>query len=280
MLWKQNAREMWLQVPPLLLLKRVERGDGFEAWRFVVERYGDTEVEGVHFDDGGRSNAATRPRSPGPLLGSTMVGESPQTPLPKRTRAIDLVAAIAEVTEVCEEPPLEWKTVASSDHVRSTWCMRLHGAPMVHYKRTNESENEIENEKKKNQVAATAAFTVAFWRTTTRQRCRSSQRQLCGKRTTHQATTVRPRGTGRRRTFITPSLVGLHSLQTWPRWTTASGRPWSPRFQRSVFRRRLLSKQPLPVHLLWSRDVPDKAGSAFKNRLQQCLDADGGHFEA
>ena len=82
---------------------------------------------------------------------------------------------------------------------------------------------------------------------------RSSQRQLCGKRTTRQATTVRPRGTGRRRTFITPSLVGLHSLQTWPRWTTASGRPWSPRFQRSVFHRRLLSKQPLPVHLLWSR---------------------------
>ena len=27
-------------------------------------------------------------------------------------------------------------------------------------------------------------------------------------------------------------------------------------------------------------DVPDKAVSAFKNRLQQCLDADGGHFEA
>ena len=42
---------------------------------------------------------------------------------------------------------------------------------------------------------------VAFWRTATRQRCRSSQRQLCGKMTTHQATAVRPRGTGRRRTF-------------------------------------------------------------------------------
>ena len=27
-------------------------------------------------------------------------------------------------------------------------------------------------------------------------------------------------------------------------------------------------------------DAPDKAVSAFKNRLQQCLDADGGHFEA
>ena len=55
------------------------------------------------------------------------------------------------------------------------------------------------------------------------------------KRTTRQATTVRPRGTGRRRTFITPSLVGLHSLQARLRWTTASGRPWSPRFQWSVF---------------------------------------------
>ena len=27
-------------------------------------------------------------------------------------------------------------------------------------------------------------------------------------------------------------------------------------------------------------NAPDKAVSAFKNRLQQCLDADGGHFEA
>ena len=86
----------------------------------------------------------------------------------------------------------------------------------------------------KNRARSTATFTVAFWRTTTRQRCRSSQHQLCGKRTTHQATTVRPRGTGRRRTFSTPSLVSPHSLQTWPRWTTASGRPLSPRFQRSV----------------------------------------------
>ena len=40
--------------------------------------------------------------------------------------------------------------------------------------------------------------------------------------------------------------------QSDPRWTTASGRPWPQRFQQSVFRRRLLSKQPLPVHLLWS----------------------------
>ena len=31
------------------------------------------------------------------------------------------------------------------------------------------------------------------------------------------------------------------------------GRPWFPRFQRSVFHRRLLSKQPLPVRLLSSR---------------------------
>ena len=30
------------------------------------------------------------------------------------------------------------------------------------------------------------------------------------------ATTVRPRGIGRRRTFNTPNCVGLHSLQTWP----------------------------------------------------------------
>ena len=131
-------------------------------------------------------------------------------------------------------------------------------------------------------LRSTAAFTVAFWRTTTRQRCRSSQRQLCGKRTTHQATTVRPRGTGRRRTFSTPSLVGLHNLQTWPRWTTASGKPWSPRFQRSVFHRRLLSKAAIAraFAVVAASDVPERAVSAFKNRLQQCLDADGGHFEA
>ena len=94
-----------------------------------------------------------------------------------------------------------------------------------------------------------------------------SQHHLCGKRTTHQATTVRPRGTGRRRTFSTPSLVGLHSLQTWPRWTTASGRPLSPRFQRSVFHRRLLSKQPSPVHLLWSRRPMFLARRSVRSRI-------------
>ena len=32
--------------------------------------------------------------------------------------------------------------------------------------------------------------------------------------------------------------------------------------------------------LVAASDVPDKAISAFKNRLHQCLDADRGHFEA
>ena len=77
----------------------------------------------------------------------------------------------------------------------------------------------------------------------------------------------KPRGTGRRRTFITPNLVGLHSLQTWPRWTTASGRPWSPRFQRSVFHRRLLSKHPLPVHLLWSRRLMFLTRRSVRSRI-------------
>ena len=74
-------------------------------------------------------------------------------------------------------------------------------------------------------------------------------------------------GNGRRRTFSTPSLVGLHSLQTWPRWTTASGRPLSPRFQRSVFHRRLLSKQPSPVHLLWSRRPMFLARRSVRSRI-------------
>ena len=43
-----------------------------------------------------------------------------------------MVAAIAGVTEDCEEPQLDWKTVASIDHVGSTWFMRCHGAHMVH----------------------------------------------------------------------------------------------------------------------------------------------------
>ena len=47
-------------------------------------------------------------------------------------------AAIAEGTEVCEEPQLDWKTVASSDHVGSTWFMRRHGARMVHLQHLRE----------------------------------------------------------------------------------------------------------------------------------------------
>ena len=126
----------------------------------------------------------------------------------------------------------------------------------------------------KTRARSTAAFTVAFGRTTTRQRCRSSQRKLCGKRTTHQATTVRPRGTGRKQTFITPSLVGLQSLQTWGRWTTASGRPRSPRFQRSVFRRKLLSKAAIACAfaVFAASDVPDKAVSAKEaTSMHDCL---------
>ena len=100
----------------------------------------------------------------------------------------------------------------------------------------------------KTRARSTAAVIAAFWRTAARQRCRSSQRQLCGKMTTqgHE-------GLEEGELSLPWSLVGLHSLQTWPRWTTASGRPWSPRFQRSVFHRRLLSKQPLPVHSLRPR---------------------------
>ena len=32
--------------------------------------------------------------------------------------------------------------------------------------------------------------------------------------------------------------------------------------------------------LVAASNAPDKAVSAFKNRLQQCLGSDGGHFEA
>ena len=53
--------------------------------------------------------------------------------------------------------------------------------------------------------------------------------------------------------FQYPELCWPPQSPDLARWTTASGRPWSPRFQRSVFHRKLLSKQPLPVHLLWSR---------------------------
>ena len=70
-----------------------------------------------------------------------------------------------------------------------------------------------------------------------------------GKRTTHQATAVRPRRTGRRRTFRAPSLVGLHSLQAWPRWTPGC----LSASRRAFFVEGCSQKQPLPVHLLWSR---------------------------
>ena len=71
--------------------------------------------------------------------------KSPQTPLPKRTRAIgdamddlNMVAAIAEVTEVCDNPQLDWETVVSSDHVGSTWYMRHHRARLVHLQHLQE----------------------------------------------------------------------------------------------------------------------------------------------
>ena len=72
----------------------------------------------------------TRPKLSGPPLGSTMAVESPQTPLPKGTRAIgdeidDLnkVAAVTEVTEA-SEPQLDWNIVVSSDHAGSTFMRR------------------------------------------------------------------------------------------------------------------------------------------------------------
>ena len=43
-----------------------------------------------------------------------------------------MVAATAEVTEVCEEPQPDWDALASSENVRSTRFMRWHGARMVH----------------------------------------------------------------------------------------------------------------------------------------------------
>ena len=49
-----------------------------------------------------------------------------------------MVAGIADVTEVCEEPQLDWKTVASSDHVGSMWFMRHRGARMVHVQHLQE----------------------------------------------------------------------------------------------------------------------------------------------
>ena len=56
----------------------------------------------------------TRRISPGPPLGNASIGESSATPLPKRAWSVNvddgsMVAAIAEVTEVCEEPQLDWE---------------------------------------------------------------------------------------------------------------------------------------------------------------------------
>ena len=50
----ENARKMFyalttlLQAPPLLLLKRVERGNGFEAWRQLVERHEGANASRLH----------------------------------------------------------------------------------------------------------------------------------------------------------------------------------------------------------------------------------------
>ena len=50
----ENARKMFyaltmlLQGPPLLLLKKVERGNGFEAWRLLVERYEGANASRLH----------------------------------------------------------------------------------------------------------------------------------------------------------------------------------------------------------------------------------------
>ena len=49
-----------------------------------------------------------------------------------------MVAAIAEVTEVCDNPQLDWETVASSDHVGSTWFLRHHRARLVHLQHLQE----------------------------------------------------------------------------------------------------------------------------------------------
>ena len=43
-----------------------------------------------------------------------------------------MIATIAEITEVCEEPQPDWESMASSENVGSTWSRRRHGARMVH----------------------------------------------------------------------------------------------------------------------------------------------------
>ena len=60
------------------------------------------------------------------------------SPLPKKLRSAvgedddGMIATIAEITEVCEEPQPDWESMASSENVGSTWSMRRHGARMVH----------------------------------------------------------------------------------------------------------------------------------------------------
>ena len=44
----------------------------------------------------------------------------------------NMVATIAEITEVCEEQQPDWESLASSENVGSTWSMRRHDARMVH----------------------------------------------------------------------------------------------------------------------------------------------------
>ena len=51
----ENARKMFcalavqLQGPPLLLLKKMERGNGFEAWGLLVERYEGANASRLHY---------------------------------------------------------------------------------------------------------------------------------------------------------------------------------------------------------------------------------------
>ena len=49
-----------------------------------------------------------------------------------------MVAALAEVTEVCEEPQPDWETLAPSENVGSTWLIRRHGVRMVHLEHLRE----------------------------------------------------------------------------------------------------------------------------------------------
>ena len=98
----------------------------------MAEKTPRRDVEDTSMPDPGGPAKPTRPRSPDPPI-----GESPATPLSKRLRSVNvddsgMVAAQAEVTEVCEEPQRDWEAMASSENVGSTWFMRGHGARMVH----------------------------------------------------------------------------------------------------------------------------------------------------